>query len=169
MRSMVIRTAAGSFNFDSAELNIGWAGIGQFEDQMNPLAMMVYAGAIAGEGKAAKPVLLRGSALLEKGEALLDKDGGRARAGKVKLLEAGTARQISDMMRNNVKANYGDGNYPGLSLHAKTGTAEVGRGKSPHSWFVGFSGDYAFAVCLENSGYGATAGQDPPRIRSCRR
>ena len=152
-----IRTAAGSFNFDSAELNIRWAGIGQFEDQVNPLAMMVYAGAIAGEGKAAKPVLLRGSALLEKGEALLDKDGGRARAGKVKLLEAGTARQISDMMRNNVKANYGDGNYPGLSLHAKTGTAEVGRGKSPHSWFVGFSGDYAFAVCLENSGYGATA------------
>lgn len=63
------------------------------------------------------------------------------------------------MMRNNVKANYGDGNYPGLSLHAKTGTAEVGRGKSPHSWFVGFSGDYAFAVCLENSGYGATAGR----------
>ena len=152
-----IRTAAGSFNFDSAKLNIGWAGIGQFEDQVNPLAMMVYAGAIAGEGKAAKPVLLRGSALLEKGEALLDKEGGRARAGKVKLLEAGTARQISDMMRNNVKANYGDSNYPGLSLHAKTGTAEVGKGKRPHSWFVGFSGDYAFAVCLENSGYGATA------------
>jgi len=93
------------------------------------LAMMVYTGAIAGEGKAAKPVLLRGSALLEKGEALLDKEGGRARAGKVKLLEAGTARQISDMMRNNVKANYGDSNYPGLSLHAKTGTAEVGKGK----------------------------------------
>ena len=102
-------------------------------------------------------MLLRGSALLEKGEALLDKEGGRARAGKVKLLEAGTARQISDMMRNNVKANYGDSNYPGLSLHAKTGTAEVGKGKRPHSWFVGFSGDYAFAVCLENSGYGATA------------
>lgn len=73
------------------------------------------------------------------------------------------------MMRNNVKANYGDGNYPGLSLHAKTGTAEVGRGKSPHSWFVGFSGDYAFAVCLENSGYGRDSRQDPPRIRSCRR
>ncbi len=152
-----IQTAAGSFNFDSSDLNLGWAGIGQFEDQVNPLAMMVYAGAIAGDGKAAKPVLLRGSALLEKGESLLAKDGGRARAGSVTLLSAGTARQISDMMRNNVKANYGDGNYPGLSLHAKTGTAEVGKGKSPHSWFVGFSGDYAFAVCLENSGYGASA------------
>ncbi len=43
----------------------------------------------------------------------------------------------------------------GLSLHAKTGTAEVGKGKRPHSWFVGFSGDYAFAVCLENSGFTA--------------
>ena len=152
-----IRTAAGSFNFQSSDLNIGWAGIGQFEDQVNPLAMMVYAGAIAGDGKAAKPVLLRGNVLLEKGETLLNRDSARGRGGSVSLLAAGTARQIRDMMRNNVKANYGDGNYPGLSLHAKTGTAEVGRGKSPHSWFVGFSGDYAFAVCLENSGYGASA------------
>ena len=71
------------------------------------------------------------------------------------LLASDTASKLSDMMRNNVKSNYGDSNYPGLELHAKSGTAEVGRGKAPHSWFCGFSGDYAFVVCVENGGYGA--------------
>ena len=59
------------------------------------------------------------------------------------------------MMRNNVKTNYGDANYPGLELHAKSGTAETGSGRAPHSWFCGFSGDYAFVVCVEHGGYGA--------------
>lgn len=133
-----IKTAAGSFNFDTYNINLGWAGIGQFEDQVNPLSMMVYMGAVAGDGKAAEPRLIKGS-----------------RSGTVSLLYSDTAGQIKSMMRNNVKSNYGDSNYPGLELHAKSGTAEVGRGKAPHSWFCGFSGDYAFVVCVENGGYGA--------------
>ena len=133
-----IRAAAGSFNFDTYNINLGWAGIGQFEDQVNPLSMMVYMGAVAGDGKAAEPCLIKGS-----------------RAGSVSLLSSDTAGQIRSMMRNNVKSNYGDSNYPGLELHAKSGTAEVGNGKAPHSWFCGFSGDYAFVVCVENGGYGA--------------
>lgn len=151
-----ISTAAGSFHFDSANVNIGWAGIGQFEDQVNPLSMMVYMGAIAGEGKAAKPVLLRDASLLEKGAEIIGKESQTAKNGTVRLLEKQTAKKISDMMRNNVKITYGDGNYPGLSLHAKSGTAEVGTGKTPHSWFCGFSGNYAFIVCVENGGYGSS-------------
>ena len=133
-----IRAAAGSFNFDTYNINLGWAGIGQFEDQVNPLSMMLYMGAVAGDGKAAEPCLIKGS-----------------RAGSVSLLSSDTAGQIRSMMRSNVKSNYGDSNYPGLKLHAKSGTAEVGNGKAPHSWFCGFSGDYAFVVCVENGGYGA--------------
>ena len=133
-----IKTATGSFNFDTYNINLGWAGIGQFEDEVNPLSMMVYMGAIAGGGKAAEPHLIKGS-----------------HSGSVSLLSQDTAAKIRDMMRNNVKSNYGDSNYPGLELHAKSGTAEVGRGKAPHSWFCGFSGDYAFVVCVENGGYGA--------------
>ena len=100
--------------------------------------MMVYMGALAGGGKASEPCLIKGS-----------------RTGTVSLLNDETAARIKDMMRNNVKSNYGDSNYPGLELHAKSGTAEVGKGKAPHSWFCGFSGEYAFAVCVENGGYGA--------------
>ena len=62
------------------------------------------------------------------------------------------------MLRNNVVNNYGEGNFPGLSLCAKSGTAEVGDGTS-HAWFTGFLDDeehpYAFIVLVENGGGGA--------------
>lgn len=135
-----IDSAEGSFLFEGASINRAWAGIGQYEDQLNPLSMMVYMGAIAGGGSAAEPVLLKGS-------------GG----SDVNLLKQETADQLKAMMRNNVLTNYGDGNFPDLELHAKTGTAEVGEGKTPHGWFTGFSGDYAFIVCVENGGSGIGA------------
>ena len=132
-----IAAAKGQFLFDGAGIQRAWAGIGQYEDQLNPLSMLVYVGSIAGGGTAASPVLLKGS-----------------RTSDVELLDAGTAAQLKSLMRNNVKSNYGDSTFPGLELHAKTGTAEVGTGRSPHSWFTGFSGDYAFIVCVENGGSG---------------
>lgn len=135
-----IASAAGQFEFQAASINRAWAGIGQYQDQLNPLSMMVYMGAIAGGGSAAEPVLLKGSS-----------------AGTAKLLDADTAAELKEMMRNNVVSNYGDDNFPGLKLHAKTGTAEVGEGKSPHGWFTGFSGDYAFIICVENGGSGIGA------------
>ncbi len=135
-----IHSAAGQFTFEAASINRAWAGIGQYEDQLNPLSMMVYMGAVAGGGSAAKPVLLKGSS-----------------GGSTKLLDGDTAAELKDMMRNNVVSNYGDDNFPGLELHAKTGTAEVGEGRSPHGWFTGFSGDYAFIVCVENGGSGIGA------------
>lgn len=134
-----IKTEAGSFNFDTYKINQGWAGIGQFEDQVNPISMMVYVGAIAGGGEAAEPYML------------MDEE-----AGKVNLLDAGVAMRLGDMMRNNVLETYGDGNYPGLELHAKSGTAEGGDGEAPDAWFCGYSGDYAFIVCVENGGYGSS-------------
>ena len=134
-----IKSKAGSFNFDTYDYNLGWAGVGQFEDQVNPLSMMVYVGAIAGGGTAAEPYLLE-----ETG------------SDQVELLSSDTAAQLKEMMRNNVISNYGDGNYPGLELHAKSGTAEGAKGTVPDAWFCGFSGDYAFIVCIENGGYGSS-------------
>lgn len=133
-----IKSASGSFNFDTYNINLAWAGIGQFEDQLNPLSMMVYMGAIAGGGQAASPRII------------LDTDMGQA-----DLLSADTARRIQEMMRNNVISNYGDSNYPGLELHAKSGTAEGAKGERPDAWFCGYSGDYAFIVSVENGGYGS--------------
>jgi peptidoglycan glycosyltransferase len=59
------------------------------------------------------------------------------------------------MLRNDVEANYGDENFPGLDLRAKSGTAETGDGGNSHAWFYGYSGDHAFVVMVENGGAGA--------------
>ncbi len=134
-----IESMAGSFNFDTYNINLGWAGVGQFEDQVNPLSMMVYMGAIAGGGEACEPRLLM--------------DGS---SSDVRLLEAGVAMQLDQMMRNNVVNNYGDGNFPGLELRAKSGTAQGAKGEAPNAWFCGYSGDYAFIVCVEKGGYGSS-------------
>ena len=134
-----IESVPGSFNFDTYNINLGWAGVGQFEDQVNPLSLMVYMGAIAGGGTASSPVLLSGS------------DG-----GSVDLLDSDTALKMDALMRNNVTSNYGDRNYPGLELRAKSGTAEGAPGRTPDAWFCGYSGDLAFVVCVEKGGYGSS-------------
>ena len=133
-----IETASGSFNFDYSELDLAWAGIGQFEDQVNPLSMMVLVGAVAGNGTSAEPSILKGES-----------------DGTVDLINANTAYRLKELLRNNVISNYGDDNYPGLEMGAKSGTAETGDGNSPHAWFVGYSGNYAFVVMVENGGGGA--------------
>ena len=135
-----ISSEKGSFDFDTAKITMGWSGIGQGQDQVNPLSMMVYMGAIAGEGTAAEPNLLMDS-----------------KTKTTTLLDADVAKQLKEMMRNNVIATYGDRNYPGLGLHAKSGTAENIKGESTDAWFCGFSGDYAFIVCVEKGGYGSQA------------
>ena len=52
-------TAKGSFDFDNiTDGQLGWAGVGQYHDQVNPAALMIYMGAIANGGKAAEPYLI---------------------------------------------------------------------------------------------------------------
>jgi peptidoglycan glycosyltransferase len=47
----------------------------------------------------------------------------------------------------------------GVKVGGKTGTAEVGEGRTPHSWFIGYAPSdnprVAVAVVLENKGSGA--------------
>lgn len=138
-----ILTAAGRYDKDvSGSPGLAWSGIGQYNDLVSPYAMMRLCGAIAGQGQTAQPHLL------------LDTNGGSQR-----LLKSDTAQKLRDFMNYNVVNSYGTWNFPGLSLCAKSGTAEVGDGTS-HAWFVGFLDDaahpYAFAVIVENAGGGLT-------------
>ena len=61
-------------------------------------------------------------------------------------------------MRYTVRDYYGDSMFEGLTVGAKTGTAEVGEGKAPNGWIVGYSEDedcpLAFAVVVEEGDYG---------------
>ena len=55
-----IATAKGSFDLTGASTSqIGWSGVGQYNDLVNPCAMMVWMGAIAQPGgKTAVPYLI---------------------------------------------------------------------------------------------------------------
>lgn len=148
-----IDTQAGSFKFPGDDdVKLSWAGIGQADDQVNPCAMMVYMGAIANEGEAVHPTLIKSATFVK------EITGGRPLG---RYLSKDTANELRSMMKNNVESNYGTSNYSGLDIYAKSGTAEVG-GRSD-SWFVGFidneDNPYAFVVWVKGGGFGSsTAG-----------
>ena len=75
-----------------------------------------------------------------------------------RMMSRETADTLADMMRYTVTERYGESSFSGLKVCAKSGTAEVGTGIEPHSWFVGFVQDdtmpLAFVVVAENAGAG---------------
>ena len=145
-----IKTAAGSFDFPADDnIKLSWAGIGQADDLVNPCAMMVFMGAIANEGEAIQPTLIKSATFLR------EITGGKSLG---RYLEKETAAELRSMMKNNVVENYGEENFDGLDIYAKSGTAETG-GYNPDAWFVGFTDDenapYAFVVWVKDGGYGS--------------
>lgn len=150
-----IHTAAGTFEFPSSGVTLAWTGIGQNKDMINPCAMMVYMGAIANDGTAVLPTLIKPTTFLEKQKAKIPKFGKKTKS----MIDSSTAQSLTEMMANNVENKYGSDMFPGLNVCAKSGTAEVGGNKRPNAWFTGFLDDpehpYAFIVLVENGGHGA--------------
>ena len=149
-------TAKGSFSWEKiTDGSLGWAGVGQYKDQVNPCALMVYMGAIANGGKAAQPYLIQKTVNSLGLPSLphLTRETGTLVSGK-------TADILADMMADNVEKTYGIKRFPNMELCAKSGTAEVGEGQTPHAWFAGFlrneDAPYAFVVLVENGGGGSS-------------
>ena len=136
-----IETAPGSVDSGGDdEGNVAWEGIGQYNDLVVPYSLLRLVGAIANNGTVVEPTLR------------MDRSG-----GTTSLMKPSTAQALCDLMGYNVEYNYGSGNYPGLEMHAKTGTAEFGDGTS-HAWFTGFitndDAPLAFVVLVEKGGGG---------------
>lgn len=145
-----IKTADGEFVFPSDDnVKLSWAGIGQADDLVNPCAMMVFMGAIANGGEAVQPTLIKSATFLK------EITGGKSLG---RYLETDTANELRSMMKNNVQSNYGEENFPGLDIYAKSGTAQTGSW-NPDAWFVGFTDGandpYAFVVWVKEGGYGS--------------
>lgn len=153
-----IRTAPSQFDLSDATANqLGWAGVGQYTDLVNPCALMIYMGAIAGGGRAAVPQLVLKTVIpIGKGGINLSPYFSR-KTGE--LIRGETAGLLADMMARNVTETYGASRFPNMDLCAKSGTAEVGGGKAPNAWFAGFlrnpDAPYAFVVLVENGGSGS--------------
>ena len=98
---------------------------------------MVYIGAVANGGRAVTPHLL------------YDED--REPESK-QIIKRSTSEYLTSMMKTAVTDTYGEYNYPGLDIYAKTGSAEVG--DQTNGTFVGFIKNegypYAFFVFVED-------------------
>lgn len=138
---------------------MGWTGIGQGDTRVAPITMLRIVSAVANGGSAVSFNIVN-SLANQAGNAL----NITLPTNKVELMSSTVASKMKDMMRYDVKEKYGDSNYPGLKLCAKSGTAQIDSDASHDiAWFVGFMDDeknpYAFVVTVENGGYGSsTAG-----------
>ena len=155
-----IRTAASSFDFEAdGETGLAWSGVGQGKDLVNPCALMIFCGAAANGGKAAVPQIIDHTAFHEGVRTSL-----YIKHSTDQLLNESTADTLKSMMKSDVENNYGSGNFPGLDIGAKSGTAEVDKSKASNAWFTGFLDDedhpLSFVVMVEGGGSGAaTAGR----------
>ena len=149
-----ITTAAGNYDIaDTAQVTFAWSCIGQHSDLVNPARYMTFMGAIAGGGVAVEPYLMEH--VENGGETTY-----QAKTKKTdRLMPESVANTVAEYMRNNVKTVYGDGNFGGLPVCAKSGTSQLGGGQKSNAMFAGFvdSEDYplAFMVVVENGGYGS--------------
>ena len=149
-----ITTAAGHFDLSQADQGaLAWAGIGQYTDQVNPCQYLTVLGAIAGGGTAAQPYVVSRiktplGRRVYQAEPVLTQS----------VLSPRTAQIIADAMAYSVETVYGADNFGGLTVCAKTGTAELGGGAADNAMFAGFVRDdscpVAFFIAVENAGYG---------------
>ena len=148
-----ISTAAGKIDSaDRADVLVAWSAIGQHKDLVNPAAFLKLVGAIANDGVAKQVHIVdriqSGSSTTY--QASMDESA--------RLMSTKTAQTLQNLMRNNVENYYGDENFAGFTVCAKSGTAEVGDNQKPNAMFTGFLLDeeypLAFMVAIENGGYG---------------
>lgn len=149
-----ITTAKGNFEKSDDSSDLAWSAVGQHKDQIIPATFMNFVGTIANGGQGVLPYIV---------EEVTVRDEPVYSCKTVqqkRIMSEETARTLQELMRNNVSVKYGDNNFPGLNVCAKTGTAEVDQTGEvqPNAMFTGFVMDekypLAFIVCAEDAGYG---------------
>ncbi len=150
-----ITTAAGYMEAaGQAKVSVAWSAIGQHKDLVNPCRFLTFLGAVANGGVETQPYLV---ARISSGV------GNAYKANTVsgdRIMSTQTALVLQEYLRNNVQTYYGEEEFSGLTVCAKSGTAEVGTTKKPNAMFTGYLEDenlpLAFIVTVEDGGYGKT-------------
>ncbi len=150
-----VTTVEGHYdNSETAAVSFAWSCIGQYTDMINPARYMAFMGAIAGGGAGVEPYIV--SSVSSGGEITYQAQAETSQ----RIMDADVAETVRQYMRNNVKNVYGDGNFSGLSVCAKSGTSQLGGGQTANAMFAGFVQDeeypLAFIVVVENGGYGSS-------------
>ncbi|MBI4492939.1 MAG: hypothetical protein HY690_09120 [Chloroflexi bacterium] len=136
---------------------LGQTAFGQGQLAETPLQAALSAAAIANGGRLPAPYLVaeaRGpdgtvQRLHEPGEDALEQ-----------VMSPATAARLQAFMVESVERGYaGKAALVGVQVAGKTGTAEVGAGRTPHAWFVGYAPAdkpvVAVAAILEHQGSGS--------------
>jgi penicillin-binding protein A len=155
------------------DVELASAAFGQGRTQVTPMQMALLAAAIAGDGVMPHPYVVRDVRAHAEGDApsdtVLDRFASR---GGSRVISTATARETRAAMVDAVNAEMGrlfagqgDVTLYGVSnvrSAGKTGTAQLGGERAPHSWFIGFApaeegGEpvIAIAVLVESGGSGA--------------
>ena len=137
----------GSIPVATSKVEKATTAFGQARTSVSPADLAVMTASVA-RGSYIQPALIRTPAVI-----------GADRTPKP--LDAKAAGQLRALMRLVVTQGTATGvisSVPGGPVSGKTGTAEYGTGNPPatHAWFVGWQGNVAFAVLVENGKSGAT-------------
>ena len=108
-----------------------WAFAGQGKDEVNPVHMAMIAGAIANDGKAAEPYIVKSIYNQDKDKFIYEAD----ESEMTKLMSSKTASTVAKLWKTGVDKYYYGENY-GLSkkiTYAKTGTAQKNDNKAENN------------------------------------
>jgi len=144
--SLRIPAVSGNTLSDERPYAIAQFSIGQGELLVSPLQVAMLMAAVGNGGTSVQPRVLESQPVTPLG----------------RLCSPAVAAQIRTMMRNVVTSGTGQKmEIPALPVAGKTGTAEIGTGRTPHSWFAGLvpaeNSRWAFCVLVEEGGYGSAA------------
>ena len=135
---------------DSAQLAM--SSIGQYSVKVTPLELAMVSQTIANKGTMMRPYMI--SQIVDS-DLQVQSETSPVRVGQ--KISPEIASQMTELMQGVVSQPYGTGTemaLPGISVAAKTGTAEVGDGSGrANAWAVGFAPadnpKIAFAVLVE--------------------
>lgn len=137
-----IETGTGSVTTGGSELDRAVAAFGQGDTQVSPAAMAAATAAVARGAWLPPTLVVDPGAAAPAPQPLTESTVTDLRAALRRVVTNGTASELADV--------------PGGEVYGKTGTAEAGEaGSVEHAWFVGWQGDIAFAIFVEDGGSGS--------------
>jgi peptidoglycan glycosyltransferase len=138
---------------DANKASVAWSGIGQYKNLVNPLHMLTIVGAIANEGVAVMPKIIKEN----KNNFLNHRKSKNSEENCIRYTTKDVANKVKEMMSYTAKSSIFY-KFHNFNTCLKTGTAEVGGEKKPHAWVTGFLQNekhpVAFIVLVENAGSG---------------
>ena len=141
-------------NQNLSRVELANLGFGQGRIEVTPLLMALGAATIANGGEMPAPYLVQ-EIRDPSGTLLMQHTPQTIR----QVMSPETAKSMNRLMTTSVQEGYAKpAQISGVEVGGKTGSAEVGGGKTEHSWFIGYAPAnnpvIAVAVIMENKGPG---------------